>query len=180
MAEKKDKDKHRDKGKGEHRDKHLARIEELLAIMKANDLVELEIENGDEKIFLKRLQPQAPVVGALPMAAPSILTPPAAGGSSNTSQGYPAATTSETQQGRELVEIRSPLVGTFYSAPSPDSEPYVEAGSPVTAQTVVCIIEAMKVMNEIKADIDGTVAEILVKNGEAVEYGQVLFRLRPD
>ncbi|MHC4145970.1 MAG: acetyl-CoA carboxylase biotin carboxyl carrier protein [Planctomycetota bacterium] len=180
MAEKKDKDKHRDKRKGEHRVKHLARIEELLEIMKENDLVELEIKNGDEKIFLKRSQPQPPVVGALPMVAPGISPLPAAGGSSNASESEPAAGACETQQGEELLEIRSPLVGTLYSAPSPDSEAYIEVGSPVTTQTVVCIIEAMKVMNEIKAEADGTVAEILVKNGEAVEYGQVLFRLRPD
>ena len=79
-----------------------------------------------------------------------------------------------------LVEIKSPIVGTFYATPSPDSEPYVEVGSKVTSQTVICIIEAMKVMNEIKAEMEGTIAEILVKNGQAVEYGQVLYKVRPD
>jgi acetyl-CoA carboxylase biotin carboxyl carrier protein len=78
------------------------------------------------------------------------------------------------------VEIKSPLVGTFYATPSPDSKPYVEVGSHVDAQTVVCIIEAMKVMNEIKAETSGVIAEILVTNGQAVEYGQVLFRVKPD
>jgi acetyl-CoA carboxylase biotin carboxyl carrier protein len=79
-----------------------------------------------------------------------------------------------------LVEIKSPLVGTFYAAPSPDSDPCVEVGSQVEPQTVVCIIEAMKVMNEIKAETGGTIAEILVENGQAVEYGQVLFKVKPD
>ena len=79
-----------------------------------------------------------------------------------------------------MVEIKSSIVGTFYATPSPDSEPYVEVGSHVDAQMVVCIIEAMKVMNEIKAETSGTIAEILVTNGQAVEYGQVLFRVRPD
>jgi acetyl-CoA carboxylase biotin carboxyl carrier protein len=79
-----------------------------------------------------------------------------------------------------LIEIKSPMVGTFYATPSPDSAPYVEIGSHVEPQTVICIIEAMKVMNEIKAENSGTVAEILVTNGQAVEYGQALFRVRPD
>ena len=83
-------------------------------------------------------------------------------------------------KGEGLLEIKSPIVGTFYEAPSPDSEPYVEAGSHVDPQTVVCIIEAMKVMNEIKAEVSGTVVEKTAANGQAVEYGQVLFRVRPD
>jgi acetyl-CoA carboxylase biotin carboxyl carrier protein len=79
-----------------------------------------------------------------------------------------------------LAEIESPMVGTFYATPSPESEPYVELGSHVEPQTVVCIIEAMKVMNEIKAETSGTIVEILVSNGQAIEYGQVLFRIEPD
>ena len=78
------------------------------------------------------------------------------------------------------MDVKSPIVGTFYATPSPDSESYVEVGSTVEPQTVVCIIEAMKVMNEIKAETSGTIAEILVTNGQAVEYGQVLFRIKPD
>ena len=89
--------------------------------------------------------------------------------------------TSQADTGAEdLVEIKSPIVGTFYATPSPDSEHYVEVGSTVSPQTVVCIIEAMKVMNEIKAENSGTIAEILVTNGQAVEFGQVLFKLKPD
>jgi len=87
---------------------------------------------------------------------------------------------SAPQPDEDLVEIKSPIVGTFYVTPSPDSEPYVELGSAVRPQTVVCIIEAMKVMNEIKAEASGTIAEILVTNGQAVEYGQVLYRVKPD
>jgi acetyl-CoA carboxylase biotin carboxyl carrier protein len=79
-----------------------------------------------------------------------------------------------------LVVIKSPIVGTFYATPSPDSDPFVEVGSQVDAQTVVCIVEAMKVMNEIKAETSGTIAEILVSNGQAVEYGQALFKVKPD
>jgi len=80
----------------------------------------------------------------------------------------------------DLVEIKSPIVGTFYATPSPDSEPCVDIDSEVSPQTVVCIIEAMKVMNEIKAETSGTIVSILVTNGQAVEYGQVLFKVRPE
>lgn len=81
----------------------------------------------------------------------------------------------ETQKVENLVYVKSPLVGTFYRAPSPESPPFVEVGSKVKKDDVLCIIEAMKVMNEIKSEVDGTVREILVENGSAVEFGQVLF-----
>ena len=159
------------------KDTDLQKIKELIDIMKENGLVELEIKHGDDKIFLKRSQPQSaiggnlaagPMVGSKSGAAPAVSE-----GKEDSSQ--PLAVEAE-----DLVEIKSPIVGTFYATPSPDSESYVEVGSTVSPQMVVCIIEAMKVMNEIKADISGTIAEILVTNGQAVEYGQVLFRIRPD
>ena len=78
------------------------------------------------------------------------------------------------------AEIKSPLVGTFYAQPSPDSEPFVELGSRVEPDTVVCIVEAMKVMNEIKAEMSGVIVDVVAANGSAVEYGQVLFRIRPE
>lgn len=180
MAEKKDKEKHRQKDKDKHKDNNLTKIKQFLQLMKDNELVELEIKHGDEKIFLKRSQPQPPALTNIPLAASPASAAPA---NSNTAQisgthaGLPA---SETQPPEELADMKSPLVGTFYAAPSPDSEPYVEIGSHVTTQTVICIIEAMKVMNEIKADTNGTVVEILVKNGQAVEYGQVLYKVKPD
>ncbi len=145
------------------KDADLQKIEELIEIMERKNLVEVEIKHGEDKILLKRFQPQAPVA-----AAPAV-TP--AGGA-------PVGSASAVRQG--LVEIKSGVVGTFYAAPSPESEPYVEAGTHVDEQTVVCIIEAMKVMNEIKAETSGTIAEILVTNGQAVQYGQVLFRVKPD
>ena len=131
------KDKNRGKGKGEHGDKHVARIKELLDIMKENDLVELEIKNEEEKIFLKRSQPQPPAISAVPMVAPGVGVP---SGNSNTGRAArpPAeAAGPEPRALEEVAEIKSPLVGTFYSAPSPDSEPYVEVGSLVNSTTVV-------------------------------------------
>jgi len=168
-------------------DTDLLKIKELIEIMKDNDLLEVEIKHGDDKIFLKRSQPQqpaaigVPVIGhgvPLPFATPGAPTAPVG---PNVIQTAPAdATISISKREVDLVEIKSPLVGTFYAQPSPDSEPFVEVGSQISPQTVVCVIEAMKVMNEIKAETSGTIAEIFVTSGQAVEYGQVLFKVKPD
>ena len=151
----------------------LQKIKELIEIMKANDLLEVEIKHGEDKIFLKRTGPQQPVVAAVPIVAPAVSAPL---GAADTA----AARTTAPQQNENLVEIKSPLVGIFYSAPSPDSKPYAEIGTQVEPAAVVCVIEAMKVMNEIRAETNGKIVEILVKNGQAVQYGQVLFRVKPD
>ena len=152
----------------------LQKIKELVELMRDNDLVELEIVDGDDKILLKRPQPAGPIT-QIPMVAPAAAAPAPA----------PAAQDAEVQGGAEgkeqgLAEIKSPIVGTFYSAPSPDSKPYLTIGSKVKPDTIICIVEAMKVMNEIKAETSGTIVEILCKTGEAVEYGQVLFKVKPD
>jgi len=159
------------------KDSDLKKITKLIEIMKDNGLEEIEIKHGDDKIFLKRSQPQQAAIG-IPVIRPESgvvpVGPEGPGAVSQTSapQILPAV--------EDLVEIKSPIVGTFYATPSPDSEPYVDIGSEVSPQKVVCIIEAMKVMNEIKAETGGTIVEILVTNGQAVEYGQVLFKVRPD
>lgn len=152
----------------------LRRVKELVELMKENDLVELEIVDGDSKILLKRPQPVGPTItqiSPLPVSATTPVIPVE----------QPAhAQTPADEQDKGLAEIKSPIVGTFYSAPSPDSQPYVNIGSRVNPDTVVCIVEAMKVMNEIKAETSGTIVEILCETGEAVEYGQVLFKVKTD
>jgi acetyl-CoA carboxylase biotin carboxyl carrier protein len=151
------------------RDADVQKIRELIKIMKENDLAKIDIRHGEDYISLQRAQPQ-PVGVALPgVGAPFAAPPPPAGTSA-----------AAHAKGEGLLEITSPIVGTFYEAPSPDAEPYVEIGSHVDLQTVVCIIEAMKVMNEIRAEVSGTIVEKTVATGQAVEYGQVLFRVRPD
>ncbi len=156
----------------------LQKIAELIEIMKENDLVEVEIKHGDDKICLKRCQPQRPAVTAVPMVGPNISAVPAG---TNVAQISPAEAAATGQEQKDnLVVIKSPIVGTFYATPSPDSDPFVDVGSQVDSQTVVCVVEAMKVMNEIKAETSGTIAEILVSNGQAVEYGQALFKVKPD
>ena len=155
----------------------LETIKELITIMKDNDLVEVNIEHGEDKLRLRRAEPaQAPNLTALPLV----------GADANAGLQMRAdpscAPTQEDNKNQDdgLIEITSPLVGTFYEAPSPDSGPYVEANTQVDAQTVVCIVEAMKVLNEIKAEVSGTITEVLVSNGQAIEYGQALFKVRPD
>lgn len=156
-----------------HKDNDLDKIRDIIEIMKANDLEEVEIKHGDDKILLKRFGRQGSfgVVGVPPAAMGPVMVP--AGEAPQSAEGAVKGSAEE-----ELFEIKSPIVGTFYAAPSPDSEPFVEVGSKVAENSVVCIVEAMKVMNEIKAEVSGTIAEVVVKNGEAVEYGQVLFKVR--
>jgi acetyl-CoA carboxylase biotin carboxyl carrier protein len=137
-------------------------IKQLVQLMVDNDLSELDIADGDRKISLKR-------GGGGPV---SVVPAPAAVSASTAIA--PRAGPTEN-----LVDIRSPMVGTLYAAPSPDSDPYVTVGLAINEESVVCIIEAMKVMNEIKAECSGTVVEICVRNAQPVEYGQVLFRVRP-
>ncbi len=159
------------------KDSDLKKIKNLIKIMEDNDLIEVEIKHGDDKILLKRSHAQLPAITAVPMVGPNIL---AAVGGTGGAQQLASGSESVVSEQKGLVEIKSPIVGTFYAAPSPDSEPYVEVGSQVDQQTVVCLIESMKVMNEIKSEVSGTVMEVMVTNGQAVEYGQVLFRVRPD
>ena len=151
-------------------------IKAIIDLMKKNSITEFELERQDSKIRLKRglngggaaaqsedsvstiPVPMQPAVAA-PATAVAVATPPAATGE---------------------VDIKSPMIGTFYRAPSPEAGNYVEVGTSVTPETVVCIIEAMKVMNEIKAEVKGVVTQVLVENAKPVEFGQPLFKVRPD
>lgn len=144
------------------------KIRELLELMNENDLVEMEVEETDFKVKLRKPQAVAPVLTAAPM--PMAHAPAAPAGAS------PAAPRAEEDP--SLTPITSPIVGTFYRAASPEADPFVQTGTTVTTDTVVCIIEAMKIMNEIKAGLKGEIVKILVENGEPVEYGQTLFLVR--
>lgn len=145
--------------------------------MKQSDLVEFEIEEEGFKLRICRESQKSPQSLGLntipvPQAAPLFSQTPATTPSSSTPPtASPASST-------DIAFIKSPMVGTFYRSPSPDSKPFVEIGSEVTPTTPTCIIEAMKVMNEIQADITGTVIEALVESGHTVEYGQPLFKIK--
>lgn len=149
-------------------------IRRLVKLMADNDLTELDIKSGDTKIHLRRGGQEVHMVPAAP--APAAPTPTPTPPPPAASQEGKAET---PQPAENLIEVKSPMVGTFYSAPSPDSDPFVTTGARVGEDTVVCIVEAMKVMNEIKAECSGTIAEICVKNAQPVEFGQVLFRVKP-
>ena len=159
-------------------------IKAIIDLMKKNSVSEFELEKEDFKIKLKRSTPNGG--GAAPVAyeeapivtyAPPIAMAPVATqvtGAPTIAGAAPAAASSGEQ------EIKSPMIGTFYRSPSPEAGPYVEVGMEVNPDTVVCIIEAMKVMNEIKAEARGVITQILVENAKPVEFGQPLFKIRPN
>jgi len=153
-------------------------VKELVEMMKTNDLSELEIVDGQCRIMLKRGEKQpVPQVAAMPSAAAL----DQASSRSNTTVPVTIGGVSPAEVKEEdLVVIKSPMVGTFYAAPTPNAEPFVDEETPIETDTVVCIIEAMKVMNEIKSEVKGTVKKVLVKNGAAVEFGQPLFMVKPE
>lgn len=141
--------------------------------MRKNDLSVFKLEEQGFKITLKRgADPIITHTVGAPMALPAALAAPVAAPANGGAA--PAAAAS----GEKLKEITSPMVGTFYSSPSPDAQPFLKQGQEITPDTVVCIIEAMKVMNEIKAECSGTLVEVVAENGKPVQFGQVLFRVR--
>jgi acetyl-CoA carboxylase biotin carboxyl carrier protein len=152
-------------------------LRSIAQIMTQNDLSEVLIEEKGHKVRLRR---GAAVTAATPIVTP-IAGPMAAGGAQS-----PAAAAAlaggggagEAPPEDGVIEVQSPMVGTFYRSPSPESDPFVDTGDAVKEESVLCIIEAMKVMNEIKAEVAGTIEDVLVANGEAVEFGQPLFRIR--
>jgi acetyl-CoA carboxylase biotin carboxyl carrier protein len=150
------------------------RVKDLIALMEANGLTEIELVEDKAKIVLRRgtfsASCGAPAVPHASHPAPAnyaALAPSA--------PAAPAAPAEDTS----LIPIKSPMVGTFYSAPNPESDPYISIGASVDEKSLVCIIEAMKVFNEIHAEVRGTVVKILVNNGQAVEFGQPLFMVKP-
>jgi acetyl-CoA carboxylase biotin carboxyl carrier protein len=151
----------------------LSKVRQLLEMMEAHGVSEISLRSGHEQIRLRRgghaVAVAAPVMAAAapPPAAP--VAAPAAGAAS-----APAAAPADN-----LLVIKSPTVGTFYAAQSPEDPPFVSVGTKVTTATTVCLIEAMKVFNPIAAEVSGTIEAVLVKNGDAVEFGQALFKVRP-
>jgi len=149
----------------------LRRIKQLLALMESHNLAEIEIVEGENKVRLKK-----DVGGGVEMA-PAALTFTPAPAPAPAPHGSPPP--AEAPKDRDLLEIKSPMVGTFYRSSAPEADPFVSEGDHVTEDTVVCIIEAMKVMNEIKAEVAGEIVSILVENTQPVEFGQPLMLVRP-
>ena len=149
----------------------LRKLKKLIDLVQESGIAELEITEGEEKVRIARggavsITPHAP--GAVPIAAVPAGAPAAAGPAA-------AAASAATEAAPEGHVVKAPMVGTFYRAPSPDAKPFVEVGATVKAGETICVLEAMKLMNEIEADASGTIKAILVENGQPVEYGQALF-----
>jgi len=154
-------------------------IKGIIDLMRKNGLSEFEYEKDGTKIRIRRGPDGEPqVIASSPglIPAPAVL-PVSAGVPLAVAPTAPAPAPAAAPA--TLPSINSPMVGTFYSSPAPDAPPYVEVGTMVNAETVVCIIEAMKVMNEIKAEMSGTIVEVLAESGKPVEFGKPLFRIKP-
>ena len=154
------------------------KVEKLIRLMVDNDLASISLRDGDEEIKLSRPNPNG--AAHQPTNIPPQFALPAPGDVGPTGAATPANPPAGESAKDDLLTIASPMVGTFYASPSPDVEPFIKIGSKVSATTVVCIIEAMKVFNEIRAEVAGTIEKIVASNQQAVEYGQPLFLVRPD
>ena len=148
-------------------------LEQLVSLMAANDLNTVDLRDGDKRVILKRgaaFAAPAPTMHYASAPAAHSSSPPAA----------PSTTaTAAVNEDEGLTPIKSPMVGTFYAKPSPEAKPFVGVGSRVDDETDVCVIEAMKVFNNIKAETRGTIEKILVTDGQTVEFGTVLFLVKP-
>lgn len=153
-------------------------IKAIIDLMKKNSISEFELERQDFKIKLKRGNMSGgggeDMPGQVYLPQVSGLSAPVANSSSAVSVALSVAPAPSTD-----IEIKSPMIGTFYRSPSPEAGSYVEIGTEVTPDSVVCIIEAMKVMNEIKAEVKGVITQIVVEDGKPVEFGQPMFKVRP-
>jgi acetyl-CoA carboxylase biotin carboxyl carrier protein len=171
-----------------HKQMNLKEIKELILFLKEEEITEFELERGDVKLRIKRGTAEvgqgatdriiAVHSAALPVAQASLAAVPDAS-AHGPGAVPPLATPTVPAPEEEFHIVRSPIVGTYYESPSPGSPPFVKPGDAVEAGQVLCIVEAMKLMNEIEADVAGEIVKGLVKNGQPIEYGQELFAIRP-
>src|SRR5437763_4235473 len=159
-------------------------LKELVEFLIEKDITEFELERGDVKVRIKRGTPQAPqtseriiAVSAAPAMQVPLAGAPVLSGAPPETPAPPAAPTPAPAE--ELHMVKSPIVGTYYESPSPGSPPFVKPGDSVEVGQVLCIVEAMKLMNEIEADVSGEIIKVLMKNGQPIEYNQALFAIRP-
>ncbi len=148
-------------------------IKRIVELMKNNDLTEFSMKDEEIELAMKRGNDQQIVMAAAPVG----MAPVAA---ANPVAAAPAAAAPAVDEDDGLIEIPSPIVGTFYRKPAPDADSFVQVGSEVSEETVVCVIEAMKVMNEIKAEVNGVIKKILIDDATPVQYGQTLFLVEPN
>jgi acetyl-CoA carboxylase biotin carboxyl carrier protein len=157
-------------------------LKQLVEFLQENQVAEFEMEQGEQKIRLKFKQPEPPPVAPIAhviAGAPQMIAAPAPLAAPVTQASAPAAPAPPADPDAGLHMIKSPIVGTYYGSPSPGAAPFVAPGDRVEKGQVVCIVEAMKLMNEIEADAAGEVVRCLVSNGQPIEFGQPLFAIRP-
>ncbi len=157
----------------------IRKLKELVRLMVENDLTELNLQDQQETVTVKRGYGQQPVVHAAPTAHAAVAAAPARAASTSDGDDAPAPVAAAVESDVGLVAVTSPMVGTFYSSPNPESPAFVASGAAISPDTTVCLIEAMKVFNEIKAETTGTIERVLVQSGAPVEFGQKLFLVRP-
>ena len=156
----------------------IRKLKELVRLMVGNDLTELDLRDSEEQVTLRRHGVHVPPEVVVTPEAHNVTAahvPSGAAASTTTSSGEVAVATDDS-----LLKIESPMVGTFYTAANPESPPFVRVGAQVEPDTVVCLIEAMKIFNEIKAECSGTIEKILVDNAQSIEFGQALFLVKPN
>ena len=149
------------------------KIRRLIELMNDHDLQEMDLRQGDTRIQLRRAGD--PVIAGSPVVGPPPTQAPVAPAAPTPAAVTPPAAPADDPN---ATVVKSPMVGTFYAASDPDSAPYVKVGDPIGKETTVCIVEAMKVFNEIQAEVAGTITAVLVENGEPVEFGQPLFKVK--
>lgn len=150
----------------------LDKLRELVEMMEKHDLREVRLRRGDQRWALRRGPQEVAYAPAMPQPAPAAAAP------AGSAPPPPAAAPAATDDGG--VQIKSPMVGTFYRSSTPGDTPFVKEGDRVSNETVVCLIEAMKFFNQIKADCSGTIVKVLVNDGDPVDYGQPLFKIKPE
>lgn len=158
-------------------------IRDLIDFISRSGLNEVNIETEELKLHVKR-EPDQKIIKsmAMPVAAPTVVTAPAPAAvpAATPAANPPAATTPKAPAGGKTIEIKSPMIGTFYRSANPDSPPFVSVGDKISKGQTVCIIEAMKLFNEIESEVSGTIIKCLVESSSPVEYDQVLFVVEPD
>ncbi len=163
------------------KDMDLDLIKKLIKVVEKSEITDFTVEEGELKISISKKQPETNFVSmpaaqaVVPQPAPAQATPQPA-----VTAEVPKENSGGENADEGLHEVKSPIVGTFYRAPAPDADPFVKVGDKVSVGTTLCIVEAMKLMNEIESDVSGTIVKILVENGAPVEYNQPMFLVKPD
>ena len=155
----------------------IRKLESLVRLMVENDLTELDLKDGEETVTVKRGGKPVVVAAAPVAAAPAPAPAPVAAPAATPAAAPAAARAVDDDAG--CIAVESPMVGTFYATPGPDKPPFAQVGTQVGPDSIVCLVEAMKIFNEIKAEKSGTIHKILVKSGQPVEFGQKLFLIKP-